>query len=77
MCVKARERNSEPLSVIAASSCQPAWASSRATRSTRVEQCLAIGLRALVCSSAHAKPEATSIAVYCQTVPFVPERRPT
>ena len=35
------------------------------------------GLRGVVCSSAQANSEAISIAVYCQTVPLVPESRPT
>lgn len=51
--------------------------SSEATRSTSVEQCLAVGLPGLVCSPAQAKPDRTSRALYCQTVPVVPEIRPT
>jgi len=63
--------------VITVSSLQPAAASSDATLVTSVVQCRAAGLRGVVCSSAQAKPEPMSIAVYCQTVPFVPESRPT
>jgi hypothetical protein len=47
------------------------------TRRTSAEQCFAAGFFGLVCSSAQAKLEATSIAVYCQTLPLVPESRPT
>ena len=75
--VKACARYSEPLSVISAFSFQPARASSEATRRASAEQCSARGLRDEACSSAQAKPEETSIAVYCQTAPFVPDRRPT
>jgi hypothetical protein len=75
--VKAPARYSERLSVITASSFQPAAASSEATRRTSAEQCRTRGLRGEACSSAQAKLERTSIAVYCQTAPFVPERRPT
>ena len=70
-------RNSDPLSVTTLSSRQPAAASSPATRSTSVRQCSARGFRGDGCSFVQAKPEATSIAVYCETVPSGPERYPT
>jgi hypothetical protein len=47
-----------------------------ATRCTSARVCRERGFRSEVCSSAQVKAEATSIAVYCQTVPLVPDNRP-
>ncbi len=69
-----RERNSYPLSVITVSSSQPRAERSEATRRASCEVHFADGLRGVTCSSAQA--EAMSIAVYCQTLPFEPVRRP-
>jgi hypothetical protein len=50
----------------------------RATRRASFEFCAPVGLPlGQLTSSAHAYEEQTSIAVNCQTVPFVPDRRPT
>jgi hypothetical protein len=55
---------------------QPAAASSAATRCNSSRVWRERGLRSLLCS-AQQKAEATSMAVYCQTVPLVPDSRPT
>ena len=48
------------------------------TRRASLEVCAPVGLLCgQLTSSAQANDEATSIAVSCQTEPFVPERRPT
>ena len=70
------ERNSEALSDIVASSLQPFLERSLATLLARRKVHLAEGLRLVVWSSAHVEAEPTSIAVYCQTVPFVPVSLP-
>ena len=55
--------NSEPLSVIAALSFQPAAASSSATRRARADVKRALGLSSVRCTSAQTKELDTSIAV--------------
>ena len=75
---RSRERNSPPLSVRTRSSRQPAWASSAQTWRASFEVWAPLRLpRGQLTSSALANEEATSIALSCQTAPFVPERRPT
>jgi hypothetical protein len=63
--------------VVTSRSFQPAAASSEATRCSSSRVWRERGLRSELCSSAQQKAEATSMAVYCQTVPFVPLSRPT
>jgi hypothetical protein len=75
---KSSERNSLPLSESIRSSRQPASASSAQTRRASFEVWAPVGLPCgQVTSSAQANEEATSIAVSCQTEPFVPCSRPT
>ena len=62
--------------MVTSRSFQPAGASSRATRCTSSRVWRERGLRSEACSSAQQKAEATSIAVYCQTVPLVPLEAP-
>src|SRR4051812_21336726 len=69
---KSLARNSEPLSVVTSPSFQPAAASSAATRCNSWLVWRELGLRSVACSSAQQNAEATSMAVYCQTVPLVP-----
>jgi len=72
-----RALNSEPLSVVTSLRRHPAARSSHATRWTSSRVWRARGFRSEAWSSAQAQPEATSAAVYYQTGPFVPRRRPT
>jgi hypothetical protein len=71
------ERNSEPLSVRTRPRRQPWIARSTATRWARALVRFADGFNGVVASSAQVYEEARSIAVYCQTRPVVPDRRPT
>lgn len=56
---------------------QPRSARSWATQRANCDVQRTEGLRGVVCSSAQVYSEPTSTAVYGQTVPLVPERRPT
>jgi hypothetical protein len=72
VCWKVAERNSEALSLITRSSRQPRLARSAATCRARALVHWAEGVRLVTWRVAQAYAEATSMAVYCHTVPFSP-----
>jgi hypothetical protein len=74
--LKGGQRNSEALSLMTRSNCRPRAARSAATVRARALVHYAEGLRRVTCRVAQAYAEATSMAVYCQTVPLVPDSRP-
>jgi hypothetical protein len=73
---KVAERNSLALSLMTRSSFQPRLARSAATCRARALVQVAEGLRLVTCRVAQVEAEATSMAVYCHTVPLVPLKRP-
>jgi hypothetical protein len=73
---KLAERNSEALSLMTRSSRQPLAARSAATVRASWLVHTAEGLRRVTWRVAQVEAEATSMAVYCQTVPLVPASRP-
>src|SRR5918992_1746356 len=64
------ERTSDALRVVTVLTRQPLWERSWATRRARALVQRAEGFLGVRWSSVHMNPEATSMAVYCQQVPY-------